>query len=782
MLEKMVTKQQKASLTIVNWLKWENILFALIGYILSQSVILGEIRPFAPALVGAISVWDKQRRWWALAGALLGSWMISIGFLGLASTIILLLIFGTLHKQFLINRQQWLIVPGLVTAIVLITKGVFIIFGQGSLYGWVAITFESIFAGLITLVTLTALGAWEKKNRSIQLALEDKISCFIVGLGILLGLSNLELAYINIQSFISRVAVLLGAYFAGPGGGAAMGTLVGLVPSMSGNISTASIGFYALSGLLGGIFKGLGRVGVLIGFALGNLMLSMYFSGQEQVIMALVETGLAGLLFLLIPNKYMMKEEKAEIDGSPAVEESTKKLERMSRVFNELSKAFIPMTAAVEEEEKDNNKKDNNPLTYILNEVAKQVCDRCTLCSICWDKEFYKTYRSLVEVCSKCEFNGNISEQTFSMDLQRRCMRLRELGVALMYQLKLYKQEKKYQDKLLGSQQLVARQLAGMAELVKGFSQELKIRESSDEDLAQYLKGYLLDENIKVQNIKVIETSVGDKEIIVVQKACPEQNWCTQFIAPKISQLLDRTYTVKEHRCPTAGNKSCTYHLNPSKTYSVTTGVAMAIKEGSDVSGDNWSCVSLPNRKFLMVLSDGMGAGLRASEESTTAINLLEQLLAAGLSIKMAVDTVNSVLFLRSGDEIFTTIDLTVINEVTALVEFIKIGAAPSFIKRRTQVQAVRAKTLPVGIFNQVESESFVYPVQVGDLIINMSDGVFEVLDGNIEDWYRVIQALPQDDPQNIANYLIELARKTLRGKINDDLTVLVARVDYRAE
>jgi len=208
----------------------------------------------------------------------------------------------------------------------------------------------------------------------------------------------------------------------------------------------------------------------------------------------------------------------------------------------------------------------------------------------------------------------------------------------------------------------------------------------------------------------------------------------------------------------------------------------MAIKEGSDVSGDNWSCVSLPNRKFLMVLSDGMGAGLRASEESTTAINLLEQLLAAGLSIKMAVDTVNSVLFLRSGDEIFTTIDLTVINEVTALVEFIKIGAAPSFIKRRTQVQAVRAKTLPVGIFNQVESESFVYPVQVGDLIINMSDGVFEVLDGNIEDWYRVIQALPQDDPQNIANYLIELARKTLRGKINDDLTVLVARVDYRAE
>ena len=245
---------------------------------------------------------------------------------------------------------------------------------------------------------------------------------------------------------------------------------------------------------------------------------------------------------------------------------------------------------------------------------------------------------------------------------------------------------------------------------------------------------------------------------------------------------MDRTYTVREAHCPTAGNKTCTYHLNPSKTYSVTTGVAMAIKEGDEVSGDSWSCINLQNRKFVMVLSDGMGTGRQASRESATAINLLEQLLGAGLSIKMAVDTVNSVLYLRSGEETFTTIDLTVINEVTGTVEFIKVGAVPSFIKRRTQVQVVKAKTLPVGILQQVEAETFVFPVQVGDLIINMSDGVFEVIDGNIDDWCRVIQALPQDDPQNIANYLIELARNTLRGKIKDDLTVLVARIDYRAE
>ncbi|MGI6225765.1 MAG: stage II sporulation protein E [Peptococcales bacterium] len=777
MLSKVETKQHKAGTTLINGLRWGNIIFAIIGGILAQAVILGEIRPFAPAFLGAISVCDKQKRWWVLVGSLLGVWITDNGLASLSNSIVLLLIFGTLYKQFLVNRQQWFTVPGLVMAIVLITKGVFIIFGKGPLYGWVTTAFESIFAGLITLVTLMALGAWEKRNRNIQLGLEDKICCFIIGLGILLGLNDFYLASLSIQSFISRTAVLFGAFFGGPGGGAAVGTLVGLVPSMGGSISTASIGFYALSGFLGGIFKGLGRLGILIGFTLGNLMLSMYFSGQDQVILTLVETVLAGIIFLFVPLQYSTtEEEELELSNPPIIRESTQKLERMSQVFTELSKAFVPPTATLEQQQ------ENNPLNSILNEVAEQVCHRCSQAPICWEKEFYKTYRSMVEVCSKGESNGRILEAYFSMDLQRRCMRLRELSVALMYQLKLYKQEKDYQDMLVTSQELVARQLSGMAELVKSFSHELKFRETSDEELADYLKAYLLDDNIKVQNIKVIETSAGDKEIVIVQKACPEQDWCTQFIAPKISQILDRTYTVKETHCPSAGNKSCTYHLNPSQTYSITTGVAMAIKEGSDVSGDNWSCVNLPNRKSVMILSDGMGNGPRASKESATAINLLEQLLAAGLSIKMAVDTVNSVLFLRSCEEIFTTIDLTVIDEVTGSVEFIKIGAVPSFIKRRTQVQAVKAKTLPVGIFQQVEPECFIYPVQVGDLIINMSDGVFEVLDGNLDDWCRVLQALPNDDPQTIANYIIELARKTLQGNLKDDLTVLVARIDYRAE
>ncbi|NMA02624.1 MAG: stage II sporulation protein E [Clostridia bacterium] len=771
-------RTQKLSLTLLNGIRWDSVLFGVLSFILAHSVILGEIRPFGPAVVGAVSVWDKKNRWWVLAGTLGGIITTGGGLAVLANSLVVIALFVTLYRHFLVTKQQWLTIPAIVMAIVLITKGVFLLFGQQEVYGWVVVVFESIFAGLITLVALTSLSGWDKLRTNAELALEDKVSAMIIGLGILLGLGGVYIAQINIQSLVSRILVLIAAFLGGPGAGAAIGTMVGLVPSMTGIINMTSIGFYALSGLLGGVFQGLGRIGILIGFALGNLLLSIYFSGHEQVIMTLVETSLAGFIFFLIPTGFIQRVEK-ELDINEereAHEESAQKLNKISTIFTELSEAFVPQAATLEAEA------EGNPMSIILNQVAEEVCDKCPHQLVCWEKEFYKTYRSMVEVCSKAEYNKKIVDQDYSLELQRRCMRLRELTVALKAQLKIFQMERYYQDSLYRSQLIVSKQLSGIAELVKGFSKDIRYKETSNEELAEAIKITLLEDNIKVQEVKVIENPEKDKEIIVVQKACPEQNWCTYFIAPKISQLLDRTYTVKTCRCPTAGNRSCTYHLKPSQAYSVATGVAMAIKDPSGISGDKWTFLSLPNHKFAMILSDGMGTGSKAAVESNTAIKLLERLLEAGLSHQMAVDTVNSVLCLRSTEDTFATVDMVVINEVWATAEFIKIGAAPSFIKRRNQVQVVKGQSLPVGILNQVEAEHLQYPVEVGDIIITMTDGVFDALQGDLEYWCKVLQALPQDDPQAIANYLIELARKAQMEQIKDDLTVLVARVDYRSE
>src|SRR5699024_11342704 len=92
--------------------------------------------------------------------------------------------------------------------------------------------------------------------------------------------------------------------------------------------------------------------------------------------------------------------------------------------------------------------------------------------------------------------------------------------------------------------------------------------------------------------------------------------------------------------------------------------------------------------KFAMAISDGMGNGVRANEESGETLRLLQQILQTGIPEKVAIKSINSILTLRSTDEIFATLDLAVLNLHNASAKFLKIGSTPSFIKRGREVRS----------------------------------------------------------------------------------------------
>lgn len=88
------------------------------------------------------------------------------------------------------------------------------------------------------------------------------------------------------------------------------------------------------------------------------------------------------------------------------------------------------------------------------------------------------------------------------------------------------------------------------------------------------------------------------------------------------------------------------------------------------------------HRKVCRGLIGRNGNGQRAQAESSAALKLLRRLLQAGMNEERAVDTVNSILSLRSADEMFATIDLAIVDLNTAEGRFMKIGSTPGFIKR----------------------------------------------------------------------------------------------------
>jgi len=214
----------------------------------------------------------------------------------------------------------------------------------------------------------------------------------------------------------------------------------------------------------------------------------------------------------------------------------------------------------------------------------------------------------------------------------------------------------------------------------------------------------------------------------------------------------------------------------------VETGVAFAAKGGELISGDSYATIELGTGKYAVAVSDGMGNGERAHYESRETLRLLQKILQTGMDESIAIKSINSILALRTTEDMYATLDLAIIDLQNAATKFLKIGSMPSFIKRGNKVIKVEASNLPMGILKEVEFDVVSEQLKSGDLLIMMSDGVFEG-PMNVENhdvWMkRKIQELKTNDPQEVADLIIEEVIRQCGGEIEDDMTVVVAKVRH---
>ncbi|MNP24059.1 Stage II sporulation protein E [compost metagenome] len=225
-----------------------------------------------------------------------------------------------------------------------------------------------------------------------------------------------------------------------------------------------------------------------------------------------------------------------------------------------------------------------------------------------------------------------------------------------------------------------------------------------------------------------------------------------------------------------------TVTFGSAKTFEITTGVAGTAKGGDLLSGDSFSAKELGNGTYAVALSDGMGNGERARLESSTALNILEQLLQSGMDETLAIKSVNSILMLRSPDEVYATVDMALIDEYSARTTFMKIGSSPSFIKRGNDVIPISASNLPIGIIQDIEVDLVTVQLYPGDTLVMMTDGIYDApgYAVNKELWIkRLIQEIDSEEPQEIADCLLESVIRYQKNVIHDDMTVVVAKIDH---
>lgn len=85
-----------------------------------------------------------------------------------------------------------------------------------------------------------------------------------------------------------------------------------------------------------------------------------------------------------------------------------------------------------------------------------------------------------------------------------------------------------------------------------------------------------------------------------------------------------------------------------------------------------------------------------------------------------------------------------------------------------------------MGMLDNVEVDVVNEQLKDGDLLIMMSDGIFDVPKGieNKEVWMkRLVYQLNVNKPQEVADLLLEEVIRAGQGEINDDMTIVVAKI-----
>jgi stage II sporulation protein E len=155
--------------------------------------------------------------------------------------------------------------------------------------------------------------------------------------------------------------------------------------------------------------------------------------------------------------------------------------------------------------------------------------------------------------------------------------------------------------------------------------------------------------------------------------------------------------------------------------------------------------------------------------------------MESGFDKDTAIKIINSILVLKSDDECFSTMDMTVIDLYEGDVEFVKVGAVPTYIVRDEgeSAEIIRSASLPAGLLCNIEVELIHKTVRSGDFIVMMTDGLmdsYKCANGE-HDLIKFLTEIKSRNPQEVADTILQKAFENCDGRPVDDMMVVVAKV-----
>ena len=646
-------------------------------------------------------------------------------------------------------------------------------------------------------IFVNALGLITNYNEKMAFSIEEVLASSLLASIALCALQDIQIFGFSIRNVLSIFIVLVLGWKNGILVGTTAGATIGVTLGIIANSEPMVVASYAISGMIAGILNRFGKIGVICGFVLGNVVLSYVSNGLISNLIVFKEILIAGVALLAVPRNINLKIENIIGEnkflpigvnrGLNKSKETVSKLNNVSKMVNEMANTYKDVAATVVDEQDIKEKNKQTFIAELLNNIENmkenilydsienvegEIVDE--IFNKLLEKQFIKE-KDLIKILAK----NNNYVVGFGEDEEKLDRDIEKMTQAINSAYRIGKMNFVWSARLKEEKQNFESQLKGVSKAISNIAKNLDEENYAQElfdDKKEQIALILKQKEILLQEISITKKDGGrfNVELYIEQN---DRNDIKDIILNILNKVLEEKMCVIEEK--SVKKENCTkYVFMSDDKYILDIGHSIAIKDNMPVSGDSILNTKLKDGKYLIAISDGMGSGPEARKSSQIVTSMLKRLLNSGFERNTSISLINSSL-LNVSDEVFATLDIAIIDLYKGTIEFIKNGACPTYIKNSKRTQVIKSRTLPTGVVKEVSADVFDKDIEENDLIVMVSDGI---LDSNIEYknkelWVKyLIEDINILNPQKVADIILNESIDNNFGKVKDDMSVIVCK------
>lgn len=760
--------------TIKKFVNIKNIIFIILSFAMSNTSFMADSSPLSLVLFGVASVFNVPLIL-VLISSIVGILVQSVSMTILVKLLSFFIIFTLITVIVNIEgvSKRFSVFIKFMISFSVVEVGYNLI--QGSLITDIFTCLSNIVvAAILYFVFVSGIYVLTNISKGYVFSKEESIAMVIVVAIALSIFKNINIMQLSIFNILVLILVLIFGWKNGWVAGAATGLVLGLMLTFMSDINMTYVVTLAFSGFISGILSKVGKIGVVIGFIAGNLYIAYYANGFSELTMRVSELVIASVSLLFMPkvfetkldrifnkNKSLENPYQNMLDSSTSVKE---KIGAMSDVFDSIASVVVDVSDEDKLETREVIKK------YIENTVNEK-CLGCDRRKNCLNDE--KLNLVVDYISNKLENNEIIDEKMldFNCELSKEFVRdIYEIYNSMKLMRILKEQERNNANKLSNQYKEVSKILSNISKNIK--SDLIKI-DKKQEKLREELKfyGYLVYEDEYKEDDTGIEYTFVTNILNNIDKQKKE-------IISILSNILEKPMVIKLILNSSKKEKS-KIKVVSTPEFNVQNSVISIAKNGEDVSGDSYLIEELQDLKHISVISDGEGNGRNASKSSKNVIDMLERLLSGGFDECGAIEIINSILKLKSDSQNSSTLDNLIIDLKTGYSQYIKLGAAPTYIIHEGKIVTINNMNIPVGVSDNPDYLPISRKLIDKDIVVQISDGVLhEGLDISNNYFTEYLKTI--DVNKTAKQITDEIYRNVLRENkniLNDDVTIIVTKI-----